>query len=332
VLFGQYLQWVADGQWRAARARLGDIGLMGDLPFSAGTDSADVWAHAASHDLGVSVGAPPDAFAREGQDWGLPAYRWEALHESGFRVLADRARRMASLYDAFRVDHVVGLFRTWGRPRTDERPRFSPEAPAAQAAQGEAILDVLAGAGAAIVAEDLGTIPDFVRASLARLGVPGYRVLRWEREWELPGQPFRDPARYPACSLATSGTHDVAPLGSWWDGAPEAERRALGRLPGLARLPPEAVRRPFSPAVRDAILRMLFAAGSDLLVLPILDVFGWRDRINVPATVDDTNWTYRLPWPGDRLLAELQGGERARALLRWTTESGRAADARGGIP
>ena len=31
------------------------------------------------------------------------------------------------------------------------------------------------------------------------------------------------------------------------------------------------------------------------------DLFGWRDRINVPGTVGDDNWTWRLPWPVDRL-------------------------------
>ena len=52
-----------------------------------------------------------------------------------------------------------------------------------------------------------------------------------------------------------------------------------------------------SPAVREALLEVLFASGADLLILPVQDVFGWRDRIDQPATVNDLNWTWRLPWP-----------------------------------
>ena len=62
-------------------------------------------------------------------------------------------------------------------------------------------------------------------------------------------------------------------------------------------------------------LRVLFHAGSDLLMLPIQDVFGWSDRINVPATVGADNWTYRLPWPVDRL-SEIREAREAAARLR----------------
>ena len=95
------------------------------------------------------------------------------------------------------------------------------------------MLDLFRGAGAEIIAEDLGTVPDFVRASLARLGVPGFRVFRWERHWHAEGQPFRDPADYPPLSVAASGTHDTEPLAVWWDAAPPdgaaaGQRAAVG--------------------------------------------------------------------------------------------------------
>ena len=87
-----------------------------------------------------------------------------------------------------------------------------PDEPS-QIAQGERILRVLAGFGTQIVAEDLGSIPDFVRESLARLHVPGYKVLRWERHWDVDGKPFRDPASFPPLSLATTRTHDTETAG-----------------------------------------------------------------------------------------------------------------------
>jgi 4-alpha-glucanotransferase len=68
----------------------------------------------------------------------------------------------------------------------------------------------------------------------------------------------------------------------------------------------------------------MFLAGSDLLILPIQDVFGWSDRINVPATVGPDNWTYRLPWPVDRLREIAEAREAAARLRRWAEESGRS--------
>jgi 4-alpha-glucanotransferase len=74
----------------------------------------------------------------------------------------------------------------------------------------------------------------------------------------------------------------------------------------------------FTPALRDVLLEVLFASGSDFLLLPIQDVFGWRDRINIPADLGPENWTWRLPWPVDLLASEPEARERAAALRRWS--------------
>ena len=81
VLEQMYLQWVAHEQWHAARAELKKLGvaLMGDMPFIVGGESADVWAHREQFRTDVSLGAPPDDFAKDGQSWGLPAYDWDAM-------------------------------------------------------------------------------------------------------------------------------------------------------------------------------------------------------------------------------------------------------------
>jgi len=90
------------------------------------------------------------------------------------------------------------------------------------------------------------------------------------------------------------------------------------------------------PAVLATLLETLFASGSDLLILPIQDVFGWRDRINTPALVSDTNWCWRLPWPVDALQREPAALERVRFLRALAERWGRRellaedADDRGG--
>jgi len=324
ILYRQYLQWLAGDQWGTARDRAAKVALFGDLPFMVSGDSADVWARQDEFRLDASVGVPPDAFSETGQDWGLPVYRWDVLAARDYDWLRNRARRNADIYDGYRVDHLVGFYRTYFRPHGGGRPEFVPAEQAEQVKQGEAVLAVFRAPGTEIIAEDLGVVPDFVRESLSQLDVPGYKVLRWERKWEVDGQPFKDPLAYPAVSVATSGTHDTEPMAIWWEGAPRDEKKGVLAIPSIREhLAQEdadtAVKSKALPhAVREAMLESLHASGSNLLILPIQDVFGWRDRINQPATVSADNWTWRLPWPADRLSTEPAAMSVARQLAEWT--------------
>ena len=316
ILYYAWLQWIADQQWERARAACAelDVAILGDFPFMVSGDSADVWSRQHEFRIDASVGVPPDAFSETGQDWGLPVYRWDVLEANGYDWMQMRARRCAELYDGFRVDHLVGFYRTFVREK-DGRAYFVPAEPDAQIRQGERILSIFRESDAFLIAEDLGVVPDFVRESLARLDVPGMKVLRWEREWEREGKPFKDPAAYPPVSVAISGTHDTETLCEWWEKADGEERQAAVELPALrdaAILTDET----FSDRLRDALLVTLFHSGSDLLLVPVQDIFGWPDRINTPAVVSDENWCWRLPWPVDHLTDEDEAGERAKFLER----------------
>jgi 4-alpha-glucanotransferase len=323
ILRHQYVQWIAESQWQTSRAHAHAAGvtLLGDLPFMVAADSADVWVRPGEFRLDVALGVPPDAFSATGQDWGMPTYNWPVIEQSDYVWLRQRARRMAALFDGYRVDHLVGLYRTFGRPENGE-PFFTPADESSQIAQGERILQILIGSGAEIIAEDLGVVPDFVRDSLARLNVPGCKVQRWERQWLVPGHPFVDPVEYPAVSAAMTGTHDTETLAAWWDAAPRDERAALAALPSLhaAGLP---AGQPWNDALRDHLLHLMWHAGSNELLLPVQDLFGWRDRINIPGTVGDHNWSWRLPWPVDRLHDVPLAHERAAFARRLAHESGR---------
>ena len=317
VMLRQYIQWIAHTQWADARAATSGVALFGDLPFMVDGDSADVWARQDQFHLDVSLGVPPDAFSDTGQDWGMPVYRWDVIAHDDFRWLRERARRSRDLYDGYRIDHLVGFFRTYGRPRGGGDAFFTPDNEVEQIALGERLLKIFGGSGADIIAEDLGVVPDFVRASLARLGVPGFRVFRWERYWSGEGQPFVDPADYPAVSVATSGTHDTEATAVWWESAPAHDRQQVAGLPTMQRV----MRGP--EVDRDALLEVLMASASRLVLFPVQDLFGWRDRINEPGTVNDRNWTFRLPWPSNRLSDIPEARERQSALRAWSHQYGR---------
>ena len=251
------LQWVADDQ---PRRDAGNVALFGDLPFMVSGDSADVWARQDEFRLDASIGVPPDAFSETGQNWEMPVYRWDVLAERGFDWLRDRARRNAALFDGYRVDHLVGFYRTYFRPHDGSAAQFSPPDEPSQEQLGECVLEVFRSSGAYITAEDLGIVPQFVRDSLARKGIAGYKVLRWERYWHQDGQPFKDPRDYPPVGVATSGTHDTEPMATWWQNASRAERQAVLAIPSLrARLTDEdltgAVERAgMSHSLREALL------------------------------------------------------------------------------
>ena len=325
IYFHQYVQWIADTQWEVARDGMGAVRLFGDFPFMVSGDSADAWAWQHAFRFDRSVGTPPDAFSETGQDWGLPAYRWDVMATEDYRWLRQRARRMASLYDGYRVDHLVGFYRTYSREIGETLGDFEPPTEPEQLALGERILSLLVETGAQVIVEDLGSIPEFVRESLARLGLPGYRVLRWEREWEQPGRPFIDPATFPAVSVAATSTHDIEPLALWWDALTADERRAvLANLGGHDALGGHvAGDAPFDRILRDSLLRQVYASGSDLLLLPIQDLFGWRDRVNVPATVGEQNWTWKLPLSVESLASDPEATERAAWLRQLAADTGR---------
>ncbi len=299
-----YWQFIAHRQWSQMRAYASSHGALigGDLAFSPRRDSAEVWANQDEFDLSRTVGAPPDGFNPKGQRWGLPLPDWDRMRAGGFKLLRARARRASSLYDLIRIDHVVGLYRTFNfGADPDAEGTFTPADEADQRLQGEAAIHAIKQeAGAAqLIAEDLGTVLPWVRESLTRFGVPGYKVMQWERNWGHADEPFLSPASYPELSLATTGTHDTEPLTVWWRAQPVAEREKLVRALGLeSQVNSHSM---LGEAARDAILAALYAAPSRLVIIPIQDLFGWSAQINRPGTISDSNWTYRIPLTLERM-------------------------------
>jgi 4-alpha-glucanotransferase len=324
ILFQCWQQWQLDEQWRTARREAAALGvdLMGDLPFVVAEDSADVWKEHKLFRPGYRVGTPPDAFSAEGQDWGLPLFNWRAMQRDGFAWMRRRAERAGKLFGLYRVDHVIGMYRTYYRSASGRKSGFSPADEDAQIRLGETLLGIMDEYGE-VVAEDLGMVPEFLRPSLTRLRLPGYRVLRWEKDdlWRdgRMQQFFRDPAKWPEISVATSGTHDTDTQAVWYDGLPPEHRGYLARLPGLGHLD---CNRGFDDSVRDALLRVLYQSASDLCLLPFQDLLGAREPVNVPGTVNDRNWTYRMPMSVDDLAGDRATTER---LVRLATESRRHA-------
>lgn len=318
ITYRKYLQWIAAEQWARARRAAAPVQIFGDVPFMISSDSPDVWTRQQEFLFDATVGVPPDAFSDTGQDWGLPPWRWEVMATNDFAWMKVRAERTAELFDGFRLDHLVGLYRTYMRPRDARvKPFFAPDDEAMQLKLGERLVSLYRDTGAEIIAEDLGTVPDFVRASLRRLEVPGFKVMRWERQWSQAGEPYIDPADYDPISVATTGTHDTESLVTWWESLDADQRAEALAMPSVTRC------RETAASDLDALVQALLHSASMLTILPLQDVFAWPDRINTPAQVSDDNWSWLLPWRVDQLLALDQPRLRAAELAAWTRAAGR---------
>jgi len=326
VLEHQYGQWIAHVQWQKAREGLAGLGveLMGDLPFVVGHESADVWAHADQFRGDVTLGAPPDAFSHEGQDWGLPVYDWTAMEANHLSWIVARTRHAAKLYDRFRLDHVVGYFRMFVTPKANDAQgaggaftgTFEPEGEEAQRARGLRLLQVMVDEArpAKIIAEDLGKIPDFVGEVLRGLEIPGYRVIPWERDYVR--HVYRTPDEFLPVSVASWSTHDTAPITGWWRELQVWEQEGLSQVAGVA------------PSAGDeerwtALMRTLLGARSDLTLVLGAEVLGAHERINTPGMVGPENWTYRLPMPVEDLERDPGIVRRMDALRAMAEASGR---------
>ncbi|MBI5244023.1 MAG: 4-alpha-glucanotransferase [Elusimicrobia bacterium] len=330
IRFHQFVQWQFHLQWRAAREKAAARGILlfGDLPFGLSKESAEVWSRPEDFDLHFKMGAPPDWYSKLGQDWGLPAYRWPEMKSRGHAFWRARIRQAAELFDLFRLDHAVGFFRTWRLEKDPRLGHFDVEPEETQRERGSEFFRMaLEEAGRSKpVAEDLGIIPPFVREALSLLGIPGYKVARWEKlEDELR---FKHPSDYAPCSVAVSGTHDTPTLAAWWEEMPKDERSLYwDMVQGRPQATPPDAQGELPPfaAAHEAILANLYSAGSALALIQFQDVFGAKERINVPATIGDHNWTYRIPYAAEDLLSDPALVEQARMLKRLAVESGRAA-------
>ena len=127
-----FLQYHCDKQLHDAVQALHDKGLLlkGDIPIGVNPSGVDVKSHPDLFNLDVQVGAPPDDFSAEGQNWGFPSYNWETMAKDGYAWWQRRLQVMARYFDAYRIDHILGFFRIWEIPKTAKSGQLGHFTPA----------------------------------------------------------------------------------------------------------------------------------------------------------------------------------------------------------
>ncbi len=118
IAFHCFVQYHLHQQLKDATAHVHAAGLVlkGDLAIGVHRHGADVWQQPELFHRDRQAGAPPDAFAAKGQNWGFPTYNWPRMAADGFAWWKQRFAQMGNYFDAFRIDHILGFFRIWSSP------------------------------------------------------------------------------------------------------------------------------------------------------------------------------------------------------------------------
>jgi 4-alpha-glucanotransferase len=308
IAFHEWQQFHIDRQLaRAAR----EIGIVTDVPVGFASDGFDAWRWQDLLAPGIRVGAPPDEFFRDGQDWGCPAFNPWKLSDAHWEPFIDAIRSAAAHAAGVRLDHVMGLFRLFWIPD------------GMTAAQGAyvrypaaTLLALLANesrrARAFVVGEDLGLVPPTVRKHLRQRGSLSYRLLWFEGS---------EPQRWPRDAVASVGTHDLPTVAGIWTGQePEHRLHHLReKLVNMTHLPDD------TPPVEVAVNAYTsLAKGRPRIVLASLeDALGVIERPNVPGTTTEfPNWRLALPTS----LEEIEGAEGVNRIADAMNAAGRSAN------
>jgi 4-alpha-glucanotransferase len=331
VAFHAWVQLQVQDQLAAVRnaARAAGVRVVHDLAVGCDPEGADGWALQDVLAQGVRVGAPPDAFSQQGQDWGLPPWRPDRLDATGYAAYRDLLRALLRQADGLRIDHVAGLWRLWWVP-----PGGGPDRGTYVHYDADVMLAVLMleaqSAGALVIGEDLGTVEPEVTEGLAERHMLGSSVLWFTRNLDAPGQPLLPPQEWPEESVATISTHDLptatgflrgehvrvrAELGLLDDVPAEEARAKVDRLELVELLREQGLvdgPEPGEDQLVVALHALLARSRSRLVLVSPYDVVGEVRQPNLPGTVDEyPNW--RLPLPVT--LEELRDDPRVRVVV-----------------
>ena len=315
VDFYQWCQWIAAEQLEHAQhvaREVGmEIGIMADLAVGVHPYGSEKWSRPELFASGMSVGAPPDVYSQQGQNWSQPPWSPRSLADSGYLPLRDMVRAALANAGAVRIDHILGMFRLWwipeGRAATEGTYVYYDH----EAMMGVILLEAQR-AGAIVIGEDLGVVEPWVRDYLRERGVLGTSVVWFEKEgggWPLRPEHYRDRA------LAAVNIHDLPPTLGYIRGIQTTLRSELGLLTDDIetvragdRLELEQMRQrlheygcidgaePSEREIVEGLYRYVAKTPSKLVVASLVDAVGDVRPQNMPGTGGDQypNWCVPL--------------------------------------
>ena len=338
--FHIYLQWLAAQQFAScqelALQKGMKIGLIRDLAVGGNSQSCEVISNPDLFCMEARIGAPPDNFNPDGQNWGLPPIRPNMLKKTRFTHFISLLKENMTSSGALRIDHVMGLMRLWWCPTDGGSDSgayvYYP------AHELFAILRLESQrARCMIIGEDLGLVPPQIRPFLDESGILSNLVFYFEK---YDDGHFKKAEHYFKRALAIAANHDVPTLKAWWNTEDLRLRRKLGLITSdsqlehdldyrlqekrlllywleeAGKLPVEwegkDVGKPFDVSLCSAIFRGCAASNSLMLSLQLDDIAGLDTPVNIPGTnAEYSNWRRKIPVATKQLFAS----EETRQML-----------------
>ena len=285
-------QAIISHQWQSLRAWCAALGilLIGDLPFYASYDSADVWSR---HEIfsvdgegkmmGVA-GVPPDYFSETGQLWGMPTFKWDILKADGYKWWIDRLRKNLQLYDVLRIDHFRALAAYWEVPAGEETAVNGQWIEGPETHFFDAIREAFS--GLPFIAEDLGDNMEAVYQLRDDVQLPGMKVMQFAFGENI-ATAVDAPHNYGTNFIAYTGTHDNNTTLGWFRQEVKAGDRKRIELYTNARVTEKNV--------NEIMAKLVYGSVAKIAILPMQDVLqlGEDARMNTPGA-GTGNWAWRM--------------------------------------
>ncbi|MGS0679658.1 4-alpha-glucanotransferase [Shewanella sp. 125m-7] len=335
--FFAYLQFIAEQQLAQcqlhAKQLQMSIGLVRDLAVGVSADSCEVASQPELFCTHASIGAPPDEFAPQGQNWGLTPFDPIALKSTGYQHFIDLLRSNMRSCGALRIDHVMSLLRLWWWPKDSELGGgayvYYPQ---------DCLIAILCiesqRARCQIIGEDLGLIPPEIVCRLQAAGVMSNQLFYFNKQ----DDQFTPPADYKRRCLMMLANHDVPTLKAWWQGSDLYLRRSLELIDSdeaLKFAQDERAKNKLQllnllinqgamssqcklheidyPQLLQAWIKVSAAGNAELFSVQLCDLTLERLSVNVPGTWQQyPNWQRRLP----KTLAEIAKDDRVQHLMQ----------------
>ena len=289
IRFHEFIQFLFRKQWFELKAYANEKGIdiIGDIPIYVAFDSADTWANPKLFQLDKKnmpiavAGCPPDAFARTGQLWGNPLYKWDYHEKTGFKWWINRIRSCYELYDVVRIDHFRGFDEYYSIPFGD------PTAENGHWVKGPGykLFEVMKKelGDIRVIAEDLGYLTPSVIALVKRTKFPGMKILQFA--FDAREESDYLPHNYVQNSIVYTGTHDNETTLGWFNTIPREDKRFAKKYLNIKS----------NKDIVWEFIRATFASVSNTAVIPMQDYLGLgkEARINTPSTLGK-NWTWRM--------------------------------------
>ena len=288
--FWRFLQYEFDNEWKQLRKYANSIKIIGDMPIYVAYDSSDVYSDPRNWKLNPDLsmkkvaGVPPDYFAKYGQLWGNPIYRYDVMKKDGYSWWIKRFKKAFELYDVVRIDHFRGFasyYQVGSKETTAVNGKWikGPRYPLFKAVH-KALGDVN------IIAEDLGfTTPDVIKL-LDDTNYPGMKILEFAFDGDLNNHHL--PRNYKENLVCYTGTHDNPPLKEWLTTQSEREINFMCDYMGIARTKD-------SDVLIDNLIKLALTSKASKTIIPLSDYMhlGEEAHFNHPAVLGG-NWVWRL--------------------------------------